>query len=817
MHGLAVGGAWAGGTINLDCVADVEASVPAVNAALARLEAEDTWVFLLCAGETIDGFEAIERATRLLAVNDAFVGEALAVRVVLSRAGGRIQEALQARAWRTGKGIHLDNNGCPVRADGTYMRMVAAVDGCTINRCADGLLSGVPDATPTRVDFPDPLPLSTKLREQPVDLATWNALLETSVIGLGMAALAVVQEYPGVAPKPEAVRMAVGRLRGLLAQGMLGPKRDIEHLTDALAMKAPPAPVATPTPLPKSKSTLQAQASTELGSVLGRTCFVPGTTASAAGYGNCLERIGLTPVSPKLAQQMLALECPLLFLSYSEGVRKLGEAHPGFVHVLWLDASEDPRGRVLDAHKAGHIRLWRTQWAPPIDPTVTALPLTWIPKDYRSGARENAVLVIGSTDAATRVKELAASKRYNTVYTECAEPGLAEDVAKASSGVTQLSQVAPLDIQSMFDLMRKVSRTMTSTPLLAALAQVAENPDRVPAGSSEALDLLARAGFPCDILARRTDNVPTRSVLLIADVKGWSLDVNLQAIEKILTGADIEVRRWYLSEDGREIPTDYDAYYLPFWHPLAIPPEKLLGALRTQWFQPGQPGPPTSQEWAWLRRCAAFALPNKRAMDEFTAYGVDSRVTYLGNPVDMDRFPTRTDVRKVKAVWAGSYRHLTHSTGDAKGLETIVKPVCAKLDVPLHIAEKETAALPPEQMHEFYRHGSVYLNASAHDGASNAVMEAMACGLVVISTDTGNVREMQEKQLEAYGESGIIIVDRSVEAFTAALEDMIHPGDPQRTEAMFNGRGALNRASIEKDWSVDAWSERYLDFFEKVL
>lgn len=85
-------------------------------------------------------------------------------------------------------------------------------------------------------------------------------------------------------------------------------------------------------------------------------------------------------------------------------------------------------------------------------------------------------------------------------------------------------------------------------------------------------------------------------------------------------------------------------------------------------------------------------------------------------------------------------------------------------------------------------------------------MEAMAAGLAVVSTDCGNTREMRDKQLARYGQTGIRIVERSIVAFERELcalrEDL----------KLVTEMGEVNRLSIIEDWSWDVWAEGFIEF-----
>jgi hypothetical protein len=447
-------------------------------------------------------------------------------------------------------------------------------------------------------------------------------------------------------------------------------------------------------------------------------------------------------------------------------------------------------------------------------PTVTPLPLLWRPMpNFRSGEKDSeAVLIMDAPDAA--IVEQARSQRWKRIYFPDNVPDtFVQTVEAASRGATAVLRV-PLDNEEkVYALMAGVS-LITGNPMLASMAAEAATADgsyRPVPGLDGTRTLLHRAGFSFEAVPASGLSMSGKRVLLIADVKGWSFDVNLDVIEQILVAEGIEVDRWYAGEDGGTPPLDYDAYYLSYLCPLAdkLPPHKLLGSLRTQWFRPAQPGPPNAKEWTYLRRCAGFAAVNRDAFEALIAYGADARLSYLSNPVSMMRFPKVTEVTDVIACWAGNRGHMTDPSRDAKGIHTIIEPACTTAGVKWNLAVYGKEQLRPDEMNGFYCESSVYICASAHEGASNSVLEAMACGLAVISTDTGNIREMHDAQIKHFGESGITIVERSAAAFTAALENM--------DESAMAHMGALNRAEIEARWSLAAWADRYLDFFARVL
>ena len=303
-------------------------------------------------------------------------------------------------------------------------------------------------------------------------------------------------------------------------------------------------------------------------------------------------------------------------------------------------------------------------------------------------------------------------------------------------------------------------------------------------------------------------------VLLAADVKGWAFDQNLRDLAATLAGR-FDFAHAYVA-DGSAARADYrkvDAVFIPYhrWSQLdrLLPRGRVLGSLRAQWFWPERQCAPGPAEFDLVNRFAAFHLVTKRNYDEVRRHCPGA--VYLTNPVAMARFPEPTPVRGVVASWNGNARHDSAGAGvDVKGFRSIIEPACAAAGVPLVVAEYHTSRRTPAEMPAFYRQGSVALCASLFEGASNSVMEAMAAGQALITTDAGNIREIRDSQLEHLGESGIVLLEqRTVEAFVAALREL--QADPDRVARM----GLLNRQEIAARWSWAAWADRYEAFLRR--
>lgn len=84
---------------------------------------------------------------------------------------------------------------------------------------------------------------------------------------------------------------------------------------------------------------------------------------------------------------------------------------------------------------------------------------------------------------------------------------------------------------------------------------------------------------------------------------------------------------------------------------------------------------------------------------------------------------------------------------DSKGLHSIIKPVLKTMrkqgfKLTEHFADRNVQFIPLEKMKDYYNEIDVYICASDIEGTPNPVLEAMACGVPVISTDVGIVPEI---------------------------------------------------------------------------
>jgi glycosyltransferase involved in cell wall biosynthesis len=115
-------------------------------------------------------------------------------------------------------------------------------------------------------------------------------------------------------------------------------------------------------------------------------------------------------------------------------------------------------------------------------------------------------------------------------------------------------------------------------------------------------------------------------------------------------------------------------------------------------------------------------------------------------------------------------------------------------------------SVPQTETPNYYRSADVFALSSDFDNSPNVLLEAMACGLPVVSTDVGGVREFV-----ADGRGGAVVPPRDPHALAAALERYLTSPDAARDAGAHN----RVRAATAFSWRVSAL--RLIDVYERVL
>ncbi len=179
----------------------------------------------------------------------------------------------------------------------------------------------------------------------------------------------------------------------------------------------------------------------------------------------------------------------------------------------------------------------------------------------------------------------------------------------------------------------------------------------------------------------------------------------------------------------------------------------------------------------------------------------------LFRPMNLERFENRD--RPLVIGWVGNSMWSAEKE-DFKGLHSILKPALEQLrseglELNEVFADRAVEYTPLSQMPDYYARIDVLICASKIEGTPNPVLEAMACGVPVISTDVGIVPE-------AFGalQKSFMLADRSVASMTEAIR------------RLYQDRATLTELSRENLKAIVPWNwsnrvQEFRRFFDDVL
>jgi len=151
--------------------------------------------------------------------------------------------------------------------------------------------------------------------------------------------------------------------------------------------------------------------------------------------------------------------------------------------------------------------------------------------------------------------------------------------------------------------------------------------------------------------------------------------------------------------------------------------------------------------------------------------------------VNLDEFYPKNEVRfknikdrTLKIGWVGNSAW-KDEIEDFKGANTILKPAIKDLQeegykIAEYFADRQVRMIPHDKMVDYYSNIDVLVCTSKCEGTPNPVLEAMACGVPVISTRVGIVPDVLGKKQSKY-----ILKERSKECLKETIKEFINNYD----------------------------------------
>jgi len=109
---------------------------------------------------------------------------------------------------------------------------------------------------------------------------------------------------------------------------------------------------------------------------------------------------------------------------------------------------------------------------------------------------------------------------------------------------------------------------------------------------------------------------------------------------------------------------------------------------------------------------------------------------------------------------------------------------------------------PRDALIDYYQAANLYVHPSHDEGMSNAILEAMACGLPVLATDvSGNIEVILD------GKTGMLIPPGDSHSLRQVLKELLI--DPERRRAF----GTAGRERVVHSYSWEQTSQQYIEVF----
>lgn len=252
------------------------------------------------------------------------------------------------------------------------------------------------------------------------------------------------------------------------------------------------------------------------------------------------------------------------------------------------------------------------------------------------------------------------------------------------------------------------------------------------------------------------------------------------------------------------------------WHLFAAP-AVLIGKMRgcpvLVNYRGGEAEAFLTKQASWVRATLAksdlLIVPSEFLKSVFAKFGIGAEI--VPNIVDLSRFSplarlpgschvivTRNleelyDIPTAIQAFArllAEYPSAHLSVAGSGPMRSMLEALCAELG--LAGAVTFTGRLEVESMAELYRSADLVLNPSNADNMPNSLLEAMASGVPIVSTDVGGIPFMVE-----HGKTALLVPPRDPDAMAAAAERVLT--DPALAERL----RAAGRAEAERyAWSA---------------
>lgn len=217
-----------------------------------------------------------------------------------------------------------------------------------------------------------------------------------------------------------------------------------------------------------------------------------------------------------------------------------------------------------------------------------------------------------------------------------------------------------------------------------------------------------------------------------------------------------------------------------------------------------------------LEKCKNYTVSSKKLFKIYNEnqYIIKKPEMMVTDGVDLSIFKPRNlerfkEKRALVIGWVGNSEWASEKE-DFKGFNTILKPAIKELleencEIKTLFADRKEGMIPHDEMPKYYSKIDVLVCVSKIEGTPNPVLEAMACGVPIISTDVGIVNDAFGKKQKEF-----ILPERNKENLKKTIKKLV------------NNKKALTELSNENLVQIQKWdwkiiTKKFKNFFDNNL
>lgn len=215
---------------------------------------------------------------------------------------------------------------------------------------------------------------------------------------------------------------------------------------------------------------------------------------------------------------------------------------------------------------------------------------------------------------------------------------------------------------------------------------------------------------------------------------------------------------------------------------------------------------------ACLKRASAVVTPSPYLLETMKSYAPE--IQQFPNPLDLSHYSfIQRTTPQPRLIWLRSFHQIYHPIlavevlsilvprfpdmklmmiGPDKGDGSLqaVQAKAKELNISEHI--EVVGKVPKEEVPEWLNRGDIFINTTNVDNTPVSVLEAMACGLWVVSTNVGGIPYLLEHETDA-----LLVPPKDPKAMAMAIQRLLN--EPELAK-MFSGNA---RKKVDQfDWSV---------------